>query len=191
MGYIDSHYEDEKQVNRPALSMSEKPKPKPVKGTTRLSTATDLDAVVESASKGGWRSISAEAISCITTMPGVYLFAPPEDDRNGRGCLTLYGRTFGAKGKRRQLQIQFTYSAHRLEGTSQVILYAGKAANLRDRLKNHLKLREESTTSQMLQGLVSQALHHGEQPGFDWKPGLALSGCVTGSAVAYPQSQTA
>ncbi len=141
--------------------MSEKPKAKPVKGTTRLTM--DLDAIVAAAGEGDWRSVRANEISGITKRPGVYLFTLPEKDRHGHGRLTLYGRTFGAKGMRRQLQIEFAYAAQKLEGTSQLILYAGKAANLRDRLKNHLNLREDSTTSQMLSGLASQAVHHGEE----------------------------
>lgn len=143
--------------------MSEKQIPKPVTGTTGLKA--NLDAIVESVGKenGGWRTISAAKISSITSKPGVYLFTLPADDRHVQGRLTLYGRTFGPKGQKRQLQFQFTYAARKLEGTSLAILYIGKAANLQDRLKNHLNLRDDSTTSQMLHGLASQAVHHGEE----------------------------
>ena len=46
--------------------MSAKPKPKPVIGTTKLTS--DIDAIVESVGKenGGWHTISAAAISGIS-----------------------------------------------------------------------------------------------------------------------------
>ena len=134
-----------------------------VVGTTKLTA--DLDTIVESVGEenAGWHTALATKIAGITEKPGVYLFTLPADDRYAQGRLMLHGRTFGPEGQKRQIQFQFTYAARKLEGTSLVILYVGKAANLRDRLKNHLNLRNDSTTSQMLKGLASQAVHHGEE----------------------------
>lgn len=144
--------------------MSQKRPPKPVAGNTKL--AHELDAIVDSVGKkgSGWESIDLPNISSITDEPGVYLFTLPSDDRHGQGSLILHGRTFGRKKRRRQLRIKFTYSAQKLEGTNRLVLYVGKAANLRSRLKNHLNTRDDSTTSQMLRGIASQAVYHGEEP---------------------------
>jgi len=71
--------------------MSEKPKAKPVKGTTRLKT--DLDAIVEAAGEGDWRSNVATALAHLLAEATIYYYElghahefdsdPSEDDDVG------------------------------------------------------------------------------------------------------------
>lgn len=142
--------------------MDEKPKseeklpPQPILATTRITN--ELDGIVAGAGteKGNWHSASLDNVDTIPKEAGVYCFVLPEDDLPKDRRLILHGRTFGPKGARRQLQITFHYAAAVITTDADLVLYVGKAAGLRARLKGHLSTSVEATTNQVLRGLLGK-----------------------------------
>lgn len=134
--------------------MNEKKHPTPILATTKLTA--DLDEIVASAGmkESKWRKSSLRKIETIPQLPGVYCFVLPERDLPKERVLILHGRTFGSKDKRRQLQIRFQYEAAAIAEDSGLVVYVGKAVNLRGRIKGHLSINPKATTNQVLRGLV-------------------------------------
>jgi hypothetical protein len=130
--------------------------PTPILATTKV--GADLDHIVASAGRNDskWCKASIDDLEVIPQKPGVYYFVLPESDLPKDRVLILHGRTFGSKGKRRQLQIRFDYSAAILTENSDLVVYVGKAVNLRGRIKGHLSVDPKATTNQVLRGLVGK-----------------------------------
>jgi hypothetical protein len=128
----------------------------PILATTKV--AADLDQIVASAGSehAGWRKASPNKLEEIPKKPGVYCFVLPESDLPEARMLILHGRTFGPKGKRRQLQIRYHYSAAEFTKGSGLVVYVGKAVNLHGRIKGHLSVDPKATTNQVLRGLVGK-----------------------------------
>jgi hypothetical protein len=136
--------------------MNDKKRPTPILARTRL--AADLDRIVAAAGSedGGWRQAPLNELEKIPQTPGVYCFVLPESDLPPERVLILHGRTFGPKGKRRQLQIRFHYKAAAFTEGSGLVVYVGKAVNLHGRIKGHLSVNPKATTNQVLRGLVGK-----------------------------------
>ena len=136
--------------------MTTKALPQAILATTRL--AADLDAIVSSAGCVGSRwqcsALSATDVPGISSSAGVYCFVLPEAALPTERALILHGRTFGKKQARRQIQIRFDYQAIQFAGREELVVYVGKAANLRARIKGHLSTHVRATTNQVLRGLV-------------------------------------
>jgi hypothetical protein len=131
--------------------------PRPILATTRL--AADLDAIAKSAGDPSSRWASArlteEGIDDITELAGVYCFTMPKASLPKKRSLILHGRTFGSRGSRSQLRVEFAYEAQQFGNHSGLVLYVGKAARLRARIKGHLSTHPRATTNQVLRGLVA------------------------------------
>jgi hypothetical protein len=136
--------------------MNKRKHPKPVFATTKVTS--DLDRIVASVGNegSGWCRASLQNLEGIPDNPGVYCFVLPESDLPKERRLILHGRTFGPKDARRQLQFRFEYSATALTRGSDLVIYVGKASNLRARLKSHRSVNRDATTNQVLRGLVGK-----------------------------------
>jgi hypothetical protein len=140
--------------------LNDKSHPTPILATTRLTS--NLDEIVLSAGVEGsmWRKASLADIGEIPGNPGVYCFVLPESALPIDRAVILHGRTFGPKGARRQLQIRFHYTASAFTEGADMVIYVGKAVNLRGRLKAHLSVDIRATTNQVLRGLVGKPHTH-------------------------------
>jgi hypothetical protein len=98
--------------------------------------------------------LTDKEINDISEDAGVYCFTMPEFALPEERALILHGRTFGGKGSRAQLQIKFTYEAQKFGDNDDLVLYVGKAAGLRARIKGHLSVDTRATTNQVLRGIV-------------------------------------
>lgn len=132
--------------------------PQPILATTRLSA--DLDAIVRSAAdeRAAWKvaSLSASSIREISKNAGVYCFVVPASALPTERRLVLHGRTFGPKGAKRQLQVRFHYQPSKFPRGDGLVVYVGKAASVRSRIKGHLSVNVRATTNQVLRGLAGQ-----------------------------------
>jgi hypothetical protein len=148
--------------SRRVLNMSVKQHPKPVLATTRL--AADLDRIVSAVGNQGmgWRKapLLRAHLPTISQNPGVYLFLLPRQVLPETRVIILHGRTFGRTSSRRQLQIEFSYQAKLLENSDSMVVYVGKASNIRARIKLHLSTHPQATTNQVLRGLVGKPHTH-------------------------------
>jgi hypothetical protein len=138
--------------------MSAKIPPQPILATTRLST--DLDNLVGSAAQADslWKAVSLRDsdIRGISKNAGVYCFVLPESALPSQRRLVLHGRTFGSRGARRQLHVHFEYQPRKFARGEGLVVYVGKAASLRARIKGHLSVNTNATTNQVLRGIVGQ-----------------------------------
>jgi len=139
--------------------MSSKPLPRPILATTRL--MADLDTIVAAAGTMGssWKEVALKnsGVDTITQNAGVYCFVLPESALPAARRLILHGRTFGRAGAKRQLYVKFNYQPKKLAGRDDLVVYVGKAGNIRARVKGHLSTDIQATTNQVLRGLVGCA----------------------------------
>lgn len=138
--------------------MSTKTPPQPILATTRLTA--DLDKIVASAANldSPWKAVSLRDsdITKITKNAGVYCFVLPESALPRERRLVLHGRTFGSRGARRQLQVHFEYQPRKFAYGEGLVVYVGKAARIRARVKGHLSVNAKATTNQVLRGIVGR-----------------------------------
>jgi hypothetical protein len=136
--------------------MIAKQPPQPILATTRL--AADLDRIVASAGKADsmWQAakLKSSGVDSICKDAGVYCFVLPEPALPKKRTLILHGRTFGTAGAKRQLHVQFDYQPKKFADREDLVVYIGKAANIRARVKGHLSTNTAATTNQVLRGLV-------------------------------------
>jgi hypothetical protein len=131
---------------------------KPIAATTRIGPG--LERIVAGAGRlrHGWREASFDDLGTVPERPGVYCITLPRTCLPRTPVLILHGRTFGPKTARRQLRFRFRYRAQHFAAGRGVVVYVGKAADLRARLKGHLSDRARSTTNQVLRGLLGKPL---------------------------------
>src|SRR5262245_61725794 len=129
--------------------------PQPILATTRLSA--DLDEIVRAAADDGtaWKAsaLSESGIRGISKNAGVYCFVVPASALPAERRLVLHGRTFGPNGAKRQLQVRFDYQPRKFSRGEGLVVYVGKAASIRARIKGHLSVNVQATTNQVLRGL--------------------------------------
>ena len=139
--------------------MTKKPPLQAILATTRL--VADLDQIIASAAEAEslWKvsRLKESDVGAISTNAGVYCFVLPEIALPRKRRLILYGRTFGKKGARRQLQTSFEYHPKKFARGEDLVVYVGKAANIHARIKGHLSVNTKATTNQVLRGLAAQS----------------------------------
>jgi len=124
---------------------------------TEITVGLDLEIPTTGGKHAKWCNVTFKNIDHIPKNLGVYCFVLPDSKLPKRRILILHGRTFGSKGNRRQLQLEFCYRAAPFTAGSGLVIYVGKASNLHGRLKGHMSVNPEATTNQVLRGLVGKA----------------------------------
>jgi hypothetical protein len=133
--------------------------PEAILATTKL--MADLDQIVASLGHQdtSWlRSrLKKDQVEKLSQNPGVYCVILPKSALPKNRTLILHGRTFGRRNARRQLQILYSYEPKAvISGSKDMIVYVGKAANIRARIKGHRSTNPGATTNQVLRGLIGK-----------------------------------